>query len=54
MILEMDFADTKAIDECLASSIRPKPHAATEKVMTMFDGRFYHYVAKAKVLAPAP
>ena len=53
MILEMDFPDAKAIDECLASSIRPESHAATEKVMTLFDGRFYHYVTEATVLAPA-
>ncbi len=53
MILEMDFPDMKAIEACLASSIRPESHEATEKVMTLFDGRFYHYVTEATVLAPA-
>ena len=50
MILEMDFVDQAAIDDCLASSIRPESHTATEKVMTLFDGRFYHYVTAATVL----
>ncbi len=40
MILEMDFPDQAALDACLASSIRPESHAATEAVMQMFDGRF--------------
>ena len=53
MVLEMDFADMAAIEDCLASSIRPESHAATEAVMTLFDGRFYHFVAEARVLAPA-
>ena len=53
MILEMDFPDMKAIDECLASSIRPESHEATKKVMTLFDGRFYRYVTEATVLEPA-
>ena len=52
MILEMDFPDQAAIDACMASPIRPESHAATEKVMQLFDGRFYHYVARASVLAP--
>ena len=50
MILEMDFPDQAAIDDCLASSIRPESHAATEAVMTLFEGRFYHLVADARVL----
>ena len=53
MILEMDFPDMKAIDECMASKIRPESHEATEKVMTLFEGRFYHYVTEATVLAPS-
>ena len=53
MILEMDFPDTKAIDECMASPIRPESHEATEKVMTLFEGRFYHCVTEATVLPPA-
>lgn len=53
MILEMDFPDMKAIEECLASKIRPESHEATEKVMKLFDGRFYHYVTEATVLAPS-
>ena len=53
MILEMDFPDQAAIDACLASSIRPESHAATEEVMKLFEGRFYHLVAEAKVLDPA-
>ena len=31
MILEMDFEDMKAIEDCMASNIRPESHAATEK-----------------------
>ena len=53
MILEMDFADQKAIDECLASPIRPESHEKTLEVMKLFDGTFYHYVMEATVLAPA-
>ena len=53
MILEMDFLDQKAIDDCLASSIRPESHAATLEVMKLFDGTFYHYVMEATVLAPS-
>ena len=52
MILEMDFPNMTAIDECLASPIRPESHEATEKVMTLFDGRFYHYVTDATTLQP--
>lgn len=53
MILEMDFPDQGAIDACLASPIRPESHAATEKVMTLFEGRFYHYVTEATTLEPS-
>ena len=53
MILEMDFPDMAAIEDCLASSIRPESHAATEQVMKLFNGRFYHLVTEAKVLTPA-
>ena len=53
MILEMDFPDQEAIDDCLASAIRPESHAATVEVMKLFDGRFYHLVAEAAVLAPS-
>ena len=52
MILEMDFDDREAIEACMASSIRPESHAATEEVMKLFDGRFYHLVAAATVLDP--
>ncbi len=52
MILEMDFADREAIDACLASPIRPAAHAATLEVMKLFDGRFFHLIAEASVLAP--
>lgn len=52
MILEMDFPDMKSIEDCLASPIRPESHEATEKVMTLFDGHFYHYVTEATVLSP--
>ena len=52
MILEMDFQDMAAIEECLASSIRPESHAATLEVMKLFDGRFYHFVAETTNLAP--
>ena len=50
MILEMDFADRAALDACLASSIRPESHAATEAVMTLFEGSFTHYVAETTTL----
>ncbi|GJD53357.1 hypothetical protein OPKNFCMD_6132 [Methylobacterium crusticola] len=53
MILEMDFPDQATIDACLASPIRPESHAATVEVMKLFDGRFYHLVGAATVLAPA-
>jgi hypothetical protein len=53
MILEMDFPDMTAIEACLASSIRPESHAATEEVMKLFDGRFYHLITEAKTLSPA-
>ena len=53
MILEMDFPDMVAIEDCLASPIRPESHAATVEVMKLFDGRFYHLVAEATVLSPA-
>ncbi len=52
MILEMDFPDTAALQACLASSIRPESHAATEAVMALFEGRFYHLVTEATVLPP--
>lgn len=53
MILEMDFPDMAAIEDCLASPIRPKAHAATEAVMQLFDGRFYHFIAEARSVPPA-
>ncbi len=53
MILEMDFPDMRAIEDCLASPIRPESHAATVEVMRLFDGRFYHLVAEAATLDPA-
>ena len=53
MILEMDFPDMAAIEDCLASPIRPESHAATVEVMKLFDGRFYHLVAEATILSPA-
>ncbi len=53
MILEMDFADRQALDACLASPIRPESHAATEAVMTLFEGSFTHYVTEASVLTPS-
>ena len=54
MILEMDFPDMRAIEDCLASPIRPESHAATLEVMKLFDGRFYHLVSEATVLTPSP
>jgi hypothetical protein len=53
MILEMDFPDMAAIEDCLASPIRPESHEATLRVMQLFDGRFYHYIADATTLSPA-
>ena len=51
MILEMDFEDMKAIEDSMASKIRLESHAATKNVMQLFDGRFYHLVAEATILA---
>lgn len=53
LVLEMDFPDMQAIEACLASSIRPEAHAATEKVMMLFEGRLYHCIGDARVLAGA-
>ena len=53
MILEMDFPDQAAIDDCLASPIRPESHDATLKVMQLFEGQFYHVVSEARTLSPA-
>ena len=53
MILEMDFPDAAALEACLASSIRPESHAATEAVMMLFTGDFTHYVTDSTVLTPA-
>jgi len=52
MILEMDFPDQAALDACLASPIRPESHAATEAVMQLFEGRFYHLVSEGRTLPP--
>ena len=53
MILEMDFESQEDIDACLASPIRPQAHAATQEVMKLFDGRFYHIVTQAAELPAA-
>jgi hypothetical protein len=53
MVLEMDFPDMAAIEDCLASAIRPQAHAKTEAVMQLFDGRFYHFIAEARALQVA-
>src|SRR5580698_1309097 len=50
MILEMDFPDMAALEASITSPIRPQAHAATEKVMKLFDGRFYHLITEAKTL----
>ncbi len=52
MIMEMDFADRAAMRESLASPIRETSHAATMKVMRLFEGRFYHLVTEAAVFGP--
>jgi hypothetical protein len=52
MILEMDFDTQADIDACLASPIRSQAHAATEDVMTLFEGRFYHIVTDSAELPP--
>ena len=53
MILEMDFHDMAAIEDCLASPIRPESHEATMRVMQLFEGRFYHVIAESGTLPPA-
>jgi quinol monooxygenase YgiN len=47
MALEMDYDSQEALDASLASPIRTEAHAATEEVMKLFDGRFYHFVSEA-------
>lgn len=54
MILEMDFPDQAAIDASLASSVRDEARAATQAVMTLFEGRYYHLVAEATAPTPTP
>ena len=51
MTLEVDFPDMEAMEDCLASSIRPESHAKTIDVMQLFDGRFLHFVAQARSLS---
>ena len=53
MILEMDFPDMDAIEACLASPVRTEAKAATERVMTLFEGSYYHLVTEARTLDPA-
>ena len=50
MILEMDFPDQAAINACLASPVRTESRAATQAVMALFEGRYYHLVTQATSL----
>lgn len=51
MVLEMDFASMADIQDCLASSIKTRAHAATLEVLKPFTGRFFHFITESRPLA---
>ena len=51
MVLEMDFASMADIENCLASDIKTRAHAATLDVLKPFSGRFFHFITDSRVLA---
>jgi hypothetical protein len=51
MVLEMDFASMADIEDCLASSIKTKAHAATLEVLKPFTGRFFHLITESRTLS---
>ena len=50
MVLEMDFADMRAIEASLGSDIKTRAHAATLEVLKPFTGRFFHFIAESREL----
>jgi hypothetical protein len=46
MVQEIDYPSLDAIDQALASPVRTQARAETDRLMEMFEGRFYHVVHK--------
>jgi len=44
MVQEIDYPSLEAVEEALASPVRLEGRAITDKMMEMFDGRFYHVI----------
>lgn len=44
LVQEIDYASAEAVEVALASPVRAEGRAATDKLMTMFDGHFTHLV----------
>lgn len=44
MVQEIDYPTLTAVEEALASPVRLEGRVITDKMMEMFDGRFYHVV----------
>jgi hypothetical protein len=44
MVQEIDYPSMKAVEEALASPVRLEGRVITDRMMEMFDGRFYHVV----------
>ena len=51
MVLEMDFASMANIENCMASDIKTKAHAATLEVLQPFTNRFFHFITESRTLA---
>lgn len=52
MVQEIDYASMDAVETALASPVRAEGRVATDKLMTMFDGRFTHLVYERLALEP--
>ena len=46
MILAVDYPSREAIAEALTSPVRARARAATEEIIELFAGRFYHVVGR--------
>jgi len=44
MVQEIDYPSIEAVEEALASPVRLEGRVITDRMMEMFDGRFYHVV----------
>ena len=44
MVQEIDYPSMAAVEEALASPVRLEGRVITDRMMEMFDGRFYHVV----------